>query len=142
MVVRILGDGEQMPKATDLLVELANFVGAFLGVTDDPDVLHHVVHVDCFIGHGWIPFDIAQGPLRSSIHVLVLLKGSPQHHPSLCARRLRGLADIDLSADAELLAVRCPAGAVMGIQPRSPAMRRVSEFGVDAATPMGGWGFW
>ena len=33
MVVRVLGDDEQMPKATDLLVELANFVGALLGVT-------------------------------------------------------------------------------------------------------------
>src|SRR6266568_2076681 len=30
MVVRVLGDGEQMPKAPDLRVELANFVGTLL----------------------------------------------------------------------------------------------------------------
>ena len=111
MVVRVLGDGEQMPKAPDLLVELANVVGALLGVTDDPDVLHHVVHVDRLIGHSWIPLDIAQGPLRLAILILVLLKGSPQDDPGLGSRRFRGLADIHLPTDAELMTVRYPAGA-------------------------------
>jgi hypothetical protein len=52
MDVRVLGDGEEMPKATDLFVELATFVGALLGGTDDPDVLHHVVHVDRLLRRG------------------------------------------------------------------------------------------
>jgi len=30
----------------------------------------------------------------------------------------------------------------MGIQPRSPAIRMEPEFGVLAATAMGGWGCW
>src|SRR6266850_3164936 len=103
MVVRVLGDDEQMPKATDLIVELANFVGALLGVTDDPDVFHHVIYVDRLIWHGWIQLDIPQGPLRLAIHILVLVKGSPQYDPGLCSRRLRGLAHIHFPADAELM---------------------------------------
>ncbi len=51
MVVRVLSDGQQMTKAADLVVGLANFVGALLGVSNNPDVVHHVIHINRLIGH-------------------------------------------------------------------------------------------
>jgi hypothetical protein len=75
-----------MPKATDLPVELANFVGTLLGVADDPDVLQHVVHVDRLIRHGGIPLDIPEGPLRLAIPILALVKGSPEDDSGLGSR--------------------------------------------------------
>src|SRR5215510_5977013 len=60
MIVRIMCNGQQVTKATDVFVELLDLVGALLRVTYDPDVFQHVIHVHRLVRHGGVVLEIVQ----------------------------------------------------------------------------------
>ena len=71
-VFRVLGDGQQAAEPANLFVELADAVGTLLGVSHDPDVLHHVFNVHGIIGHIGVDLASAQLPRALTVGQLVL----------------------------------------------------------------------
>ena len=65
-VVGVLANGQERAEPANLLVYVPYLLGAFVRVADDPQVLHHVIHVHHVIGH-----------VRVDLGALQIVRGLP-----------------------------------------------------------------
>ena len=131
-----------MPETASLFVQVADAVGAFLRVAHNPDVLHHVVHVHCRVGHFGVNLGGTEQAGTLPVGQLMLDVIASQDGPGPFARQFRGSGHKHVPADSPV-----PAAAILACLGRAflhhgPVVPQVLGRQVGAAhgnpTPLAG----